>query len=576
MLAAMTLMILALAQPRFGGLIGSELPPGQDVVLMVDVSRSMGVEDAVPSRLAMAVDAAQSLIRALAAVPSNRAAVVAFAGRGVLRCPLTENPGAVRDTLNRLHPGSVQPGGTDLGSGLDAALDAFGQAEHAEGRAIVVFSDGEDHAESWRSRLDRLTKAGVVVHVVAIGDADEGHPVPFGEDHKPLVYEGEEVRSHRVDTALEEVARRTEGAVLKLGLARADLGTLYRERIAPVAKRKRDAWRIPERPERFPLFLAAALGMLIAGCRPGGRFGFRRWIWSRAMSIFCLATVSLAALGAGQGDQDAARPSQTPVSSPAAALQAQGTGRASRAAELVASGQSAYEAKNLNGALAAFEAAILAEPDQPVPRYNAAATLFQLERYAEALKSYQEARSRADGPLRTKIDFALGNTALALGDLAGAVEHYDHCLSSTARGAGLDDVRESAAINRQFALEQANPALASQGESDEDKPPAKQKERSPNSRARSKGGNQQTPDDSSDGSPGGENDNSEVDEQNQPPTKRHRTGGAGGANDAAAGAPGESPDDRLDSAIDQIREAERRRLPEETPSEPAGDHRKDW
>ena len=229
MLAAMTLMILALAQPRFGRLIGPEMPPGQDVVLMVDVSRSMGVEDAVPSRLAMAVDAAQSLIKALTPVPSNRAAVVAFAGRGVLRCPLTENLGAVSDTLNRLQPGSVQPGGTDLGSGLDAALDAFGEAEHAEGCAIVVFSDGEDHAESWRSRLDRLTKAGVVVHVVAIGDADQGHPVPTGEDHKPLVYEGEEVRSHRVDTALEEVARRTEGAVLKLGLARRSGNALPRE-----------------------------------------------------------------------------------------------------------------------------------------------------------------------------------------------------------------------------------------------------------------------------------------------------------------------------------------------------------
>jgi len=339
MLSAMSFMILALAQPRFGRLIGPEMPPGQDVVFMVDVSRSMGVEDAVPSRLAMAVDTAQSLIQALAPVASNRAAVVAFAGRGVLRCPLTENLGAVSDTLNRLQPGSVQPGGTDLGSGLDAALDAFGEAEHAEGRAIVVFSDGEDHAESWRSRLDRLTKAGVVVHVVAIGDAEEGHPVPAGEGHKPLVYEGEEVRSHRVDTALEEVARRTEGAVLKLGLARADLGTLYRERIAPVARRKREAWRIPERPERFPLFLAAAFGLLIAGCRPGGRLGFRRWIWSRAMSIFCLATLSLAAIGAGQADGDAAGQSQPLTPPPATPPRAESTGRDSRAAELVASGQ---------------------------------------------------------------------------------------------------------------------------------------------------------------------------------------------------------------------------------------------
>ena len=97
MIAAVALLILALAQPRFGRLIGPPLPPGQDVVLLVDVSRSMGVEDAVPNRLAVAIDAASSLVEALAGDPASRAGVVAFAGRGVLRCPLTENLGAVSD-----------------------------------------------------------------------------------------------------------------------------------------------------------------------------------------------------------------------------------------------------------------------------------------------------------------------------------------------------------------------------------------------------------------------------------------------------------------------------------------------
>ena len=160
MIAAVALLILALAQPRFGRSERAAAAPGQDVILLVDVSRSMGAEDAVPNRLAVAVDAASSLVEALAGDPASRAGVVAFAGRGVLRCPLTENLGAVSDSLKRLRPGTVRPGGTDLGAGLDAALDAFGQDEHAEGRAIVVFSDGEDHAEHWRSRLDRLAKAG--------------------------------------------------------------------------------------------------------------------------------------------------------------------------------------------------------------------------------------------------------------------------------------------------------------------------------------------------------------------------------------------------------------------------------
>ena len=80
---------------------------------------------------------------------------------------------------------------------------------------------------------------------------------------------------------------------------------------------------------------------------------------------------------------------------------------------------------------------------------------FQLGRYAEARQRYLEARQRADGSLRTKIDYALGNTALALGDIPGAIRSYDDCLASTAGGAALDAVRRDAAINRRFALEQA-------------------------------------------------------------------------------------------------------------------------
>ena len=66
LLASVTCLSVALAQPRWGRITLSALPPGHDVVLIVDVSRSMGAEDAVPNRLAEAVEVAESLIRALA------------------------------------------------------------------------------------------------------------------------------------------------------------------------------------------------------------------------------------------------------------------------------------------------------------------------------------------------------------------------------------------------------------------------------------------------------------------------------------------------------------------------------
>ena len=157
--------------------------------------------------LAVAIETASSLVEALAPEPSNRAAVVAFAGRGVLRCPLTENLGAVKDALTRLNAGSVRPGGTDLGAALDAAIEAFGPEEHADGRAIVIFSDGEDHADHWRSRLVRLGQSGAIVHVVAIGDPEQGHPVPTAKSAESLKYQGEQVLSRREDTALEAIAQ---------------------------------------------------------------------------------------------------------------------------------------------------------------------------------------------------------------------------------------------------------------------------------------------------------------------------------------------------------------------------------
>ncbi|MGA8346226.1 MAG: magnesium chelatase, partial [Isosphaeraceae bacterium] len=222
------------------------------------------------------------------------------------------------------------------------------------------------------------------------------------------------------------------------------------------------------------------------------------------------------------------------------------------------------------------ESAIERAPGQPIPRYDSAATLFQLQRYEEARQRYEEARDRASTALRTKIDYTLGNTVLVLGDVAGAVKNYDNCLASTAVGAGLDAVRQDAAINRQFALEQAPPSIAPQGESDRDQSPSKKRNRPPGARKRGDGGSDPTPDDSAgtDPQPAGSNSQGEAD--NRPAKGRRRAGGGGGASNLPPGSAGESPDDRLDKALDQIRNTLRRRLPEDSPSESSGDCRKDW
>jgi Ca-activated chloride channel family protein len=594
-LLAIGCLIVAIAQPKWGRL-GPAPAPGHDVVLMVDVSRSMGAEDAVPDRLGVAVDYAVKLVEALGEGPDNRAAVVAFAGRGVLRCPLTENLGAVVDALRRLKPGSVQPGGTDLGAGLDAALEALGTDEHAEGQTIVVISDGEDLAERWKPRLDRLVRREVIVYAVTIGDAEQGHPVPSGlGDGRPMVYQGKAVESRRSDAALREVAEQTKGLVIPLGLSSGDPGVLYRKQIEPSARRRAQVPRASEMAERFPVFLAAALSCLVAACWPPGRgwswpwSGRIGWGWSgpwpwtrragrrRQAEVAARAGVIAVAAGLIVG---AGQPPEPAPAEPAARDLPAGSGRSATAREAVARGRSAYQAKQMDDALAAFEEAVRSAPAAAIPRYDAASALFQLGRYEEARARYEEARARADDDeLKTKIDYALGNTALVMGDVTGAIAAYDACIGSTARGAGLEVVRQDARINREFAYQQAQTPAIPQGQGPDD-PSSSRRQDGRRSPDRPPGGEEPSAGGDDDAGPtaGGPNGDDEADKDGRKrKPRRRRTGGGGGGRNTPPVGSGESPEDRLDAALDDIRSAqESRRFPDEPPPASPGSDGRDW
>ncbi len=520
-----SLLIPALAQPRWGRVVGADAPAGHDVVLLVDVSRSMAAEDAVPDRSGVAIRAADDILRALVDEPGNRAAVVAFAGRGVVRCPLTEDLGSAAEAVRRLRPGDVQPGGTDLGSGIEAALGAFDDEEHADGRTIVILSDGEDHAGAWDSTVDRLRSLGVIVHAVAIGDPERGHPVPRIGAEKA----GTTDTTRRSDVALAALAKATGGAVIPLGLASADLGSLYRDRIGPTARRRRDELRPPERAERFPAFVLSAMAVGLAGSWPALPRGRQRR--SRyAMAWLVVVGTSLGAAGVAE-----------------------------TAASRVAEGVAAHRAGRLVEALAAFERAIALDPSAPVPRYDAAATLYRLRRYPEAIVRYGEARVRADESLRIKVDYAIGNAHVALGDLAGSLAHYDACLGSKLPGPAFNAIRRDAAENRAFAAGRIKP------------PPPEPDRGAPDAGGRDRPG-------SPAGRAGQPGDRREKSGRGGPTGKSGGTGsrGAGGSGGPGEAPPEEgSPEARLDAALRDVRESRSRRPPDPAPRSTGGVG-KDW
>lgn len=515
-LAAITLLAVAAAGPRWGRRADEAPRSGMGVLLVIDVSRSMAAQDAVPDRLGLAARAAEEVVRAVGAGRGGRMGVVAFAGRGVLRCPLTANLGAVVDVLRGLRPGEVRPGGTDLGAALAAAVDALGGEEtrEAAARSIVLLSDGEDLARAWESALPLLQRAGIAVHAIAVGDDSAGRAIPLPNGGS-LEFEGREVRTRRDDAALAALAEGTGGAFVPLGLAApTGLARLFAERITPGTLARSEVIRAAERVERYPVLVVLALAVGLTGGRPPRR------------GALLAGLVLMVGLGAGPGR----------LNHRGAALEA------------VRRGNAAFALGRDAEALGEFDRAARLEPGLALAEFNAAAALFRMGRYDEARDRCLAVRERADAALRARIDFALGNAAFAIGETEAALDHYDDCLASEAPGG--EAARRDAGVNRAFVARFRLEQEAEDTSPQESEPGGSEVDHQRDRSGQGSESGAETPKGSPAGSP-------------PPPGRETRDSQAG------------TPQERLEAALSRVREARSRRLPDE-PLDRVESDRRDW
>ena len=554
-IAAIALLIGAAAGPTWGRFGGVSRGFGHDVVVAIDVSRSMGVEDAVPNRLAVAIRSARSLIGAIAQSKGSRVGLIAFAGRGVVRSPLTESLTGVDDALAALKPGGVKPGGTDLGSAIRAARDLFDDQPHPEGRTIVVLSDGEDHVGTWRDELAELRNAYIIVHTIAIGDSETGRNVPVYDDESEniLMYQGRPVMSRRDDRALAAIARETGGVFLPIGTTSAELGLLYREKIAPAARRERERIEPRERPHRYVPFVLTALAIGVFGSWPG--LGRRRRLKDRKpRHVGFGAMKRVPTVESDRGDA-AVNGLPSVVLGLIAILTVAGASGERSAGDAARSGGEAFRKRDFAAAVESFERCIRLDPRSPIARYNAAEALYQLGRDRDAIVRYREAgaRTKNNDLMTLKIHYGLANALLGSGDLRGAISTYDRCLASEAKGLIADRVRRFAAINRAFAVELVDPRR------DASRPPS---EAEPDRDETSNANRPRRPVGESSGG-----------DSPPPASSTRRTGGAGGGSSSPPGR-AVDPASTLENAIKRIQDSKKRRPFHEFDA--PDPERKDW
>jgi len=185
---------------------------GIDVVIALDVSKSMLATDLAPNRLERAKQLVTKLMNAM---PNDRIGLVLFAGKAYLQMPLTTDHGAARLFISSAGPDAVPQQGTVISDALHMSANAFNAAERRY-KAVILISDGEDHDPEGIKVAKELSAEGLMINTVGIGSA-EGSYIPdasTGENKKDL--SGNDVVSKLNEDELKQIANNTNGIYIHL------------------------------------------------------------------------------------------------------------------------------------------------------------------------------------------------------------------------------------------------------------------------------------------------------------------------------------------------------------------------
>lgn len=262
-LLALAAIVTALAQPRWNFTWQEVKRQGADVVIALDVSRSMSAADVSPSRLERAKREIQDL---LSLSRGDRLGLVLYSGVAFIQCPLTHDLGALRLFLEQAGIDSLPVQGTSLSQALQAAGKALadGAEEGSHGQAIILISDGEDHEGEAIAVAKDLAEKNIVIHAIGVGG--QGAPIPLPEGGFLKDASGELVVSRPNEAVLKEIAGVAGGQFVRAADGNFELDRIYATAIRPDLREGEHSTREKVWIERhYWLSALAAFFLLIDG-----------------------------------------------------------------------------------------------------------------------------------------------------------------------------------------------------------------------------------------------------------------------------------------------------------------------
>ncbi len=261
---AMSIFFIALLRPQWDKKDENIQQQGRDLIIALDVSRSMLAQDMKPNRLEFAKKKIKELVNTLA---SERISLVLFSGEPIVQCPLTTDYAAFLLFLDQIDSETISSGTTALDRVLQKVLEIFKDQLTSNNKALVMFTDGEDFSSNLVHVKEEAHALGLPIITVGVG-TPEGAPLPIvDEQGKHVGYQKDEN-----DTVI--ISQLNEGILMSLAQG---IGGVYvhaqqntshdiQQIIVAVEKMEKAAFeekKVGSLHDQYPYFVGVGLAFLI-------------------------------------------------------------------------------------------------------------------------------------------------------------------------------------------------------------------------------------------------------------------------------------------------------------------------
>lgn len=255
---AISFIILGILNLQKPGMMENIERKGVDVMIALDVSKSMLAEDSKPNRLEVAKQLVNKLVNRL---QDDRVGLILFAGRAYMQMPLTTDHGAARMYVQNAGPEVVPTQGTVIGEALRLSNAAF-NSKDKKYKAVILITDGEDHDPASLKVAQELAGNAIMINTVGIG-SPEGAPImdPMTNTYKKDP-EGNTVISKLNEAQLQQLAQSTKGIYVRLTDSEQAVASIMQQ-LSTIEKTQLDDSAFRDFKSYFQWFLAAAILFLL-------------------------------------------------------------------------------------------------------------------------------------------------------------------------------------------------------------------------------------------------------------------------------------------------------------------------